>query len=161
MPSTVASTPSCKLCLTLAYPTRQANQKICNNNVACLDQIRSYLISLHALLKLDKEGRVVLIYLDESYYNTNHSNTHSWNLSTGKSIQNRSTSRGRHLIFINAIKKDGPLCNFDVIKGRPIDEIKWKGDTPHVDSLDIKTINEAADTLPLTYKIIWISDSHT
>ena len=65
------------------------------------------------------------------------------------------------MIFIHAITKDGPLCNFDVIKGRPIDEIKWKGDTPHVDSLDIKTINEAAATLPLTYKIIWISDSHT
>ena len=48
-----------------------------------------------------------------------------------------------------------------MIKGRPIDEIKWKGDTPQVDSPDIKTINEAAAPLPLTFKIIWISDSHT
>ena len=65
------------------------------------------------------------------------------------------------MIFVHDITKDGPLCNFDMIKGRPIDEIKCKGDTPHVDSLDIKTINEAAATLPLTYEIIWISDSHT
>ena len=32
-----------------------------NNNVACIDQIRNYLISLHGLLKLEKEGKVILI----------------------------------------------------------------------------------------------------
>ena len=65
------------------------------------------------------------------------------------------------MIFIHAITKDFPRCDFDVIKGRPIDEIKWKGDTPHVDSPDIKNINEAADPLPLNSKLIWISDLHT
>ena len=65
------------------------------------------------------------------------------------------------MIFINAITKDGPLCDFDVIKGRPIDEIKWKGDTPHVDSLDIKNINKGDATLNMTSDLIWPSDSHT
>ena len=83
----------------------------------------------------------------------------SWHLSTGKTIQNKLTSRGRRLIFIHDITKDGPLCDFDVIKGRPIDEIKWKVDTPHVNSLDIKNINEAAAPLPLTSELIWLSDS--
>ena len=62
------------------------------------------------------------------------------------------------MIFIHAITKDVPLCNFDIIKGRPIDEIKWKGDTPHVYSTDIKTINEAAAPFPLTSEIIRLSD---
>ena len=65
--------------------------KICKNNVARLDQIRDYLIYLHALLKPEKEGKAVLIYLDESYFNTNHSNNQSWHISTGKTIQNKST----------------------------------------------------------------------
>ena len=80
---------------------------------------------------------------------------------TGIPIKNKSTSRGQRLIFIHAITKDGSLCDFDVIKGRPIDEIKWEGNTPHVDSPDIKTTNKAAAPLPLTFKLIWISEMHT
>ena len=125
-----------------------------NNNVACIDQIRNYLISLHVLLTVKKEDKAVLIYLDKSHCNTTHSDTHAWHIFTAKTIQNKSTSRGRHLIFIRSIMKDGPLCNFDVIKGRPIDEIKWKGDTPHVDYPDIKTINEADASITLTSEII-------
>ena len=62
------------------------------------------------------------------------------------------------MIFIHAITKDGPLCNFDVTKGRPIGEIKRKGDTPHEDFTDIKNINEAGATLTLTSELIWLSD---
>ena len=65
------------------------------------------------------------------------------------------------MIFIRAITKDGPLCDFGVIKGRPLEEMKWKGETPHVDYPDIKTINEAAAPLPMTSGIIWISYSRT
>ena len=57
--------------------------------------------------------------------------------------------------------KYGPPWNFDVIKGRPIEKIKWKGDTPHVDSPYIKTINKAAAPLPLTSNLIWLSYLHT
>ena len=65
------------------------------------------------------------------------------------------------MVFIHAITKNGSLCNFDVIKGRKIEKIKWKGDTPHVNYPEIKTINEDADPLPLNSKLIWISYSHT
>ena len=145
--------------LEIGLSYKPSKPKMRNNNVVCLDQIRDYLISMHALLNLEKEGNAVLIFLDDSYCNTTHSDTHSWHLFTGNPIQNKSTSRGRSLIFIHDITKDGPLCDFDVIKGRPIDEIKWKFDTPHVDSLDIKNINEAAAPLPLTSELIWLSDS--
>ena len=53
------------------------------------------------------------------------------------------------------------MCDFDVIKENPINDIKWKGDTPHVDSTDIKTINKATTPLSLTSELIWTSDSHT
>ena len=74
---------------------------------------------------------------------------------------NKSTSRGWFLIFIHAITKDSPMSNFGVIKGRHIDEIKWKGDNPYVNYLDIKNINKAATPLPLTSNLIWISNSNT
>ena len=79
---------------------------------------------------------------------------YSWNLSTINLIRNKSTSRGQRLIFIHAITKYGPLFDFGVIKGRPIDEIKWKGNTSHVYSPDIKIINESSTPIPLTYDII-------
>ena len=91
-----------------------------NNNVARINQIRDYLISLYALLNLEKKGNAVLIYLDESYCNATYSTSYLWHLSTGKPIQNELTWRGRRFIFIHAITKDGPLSNFDVIKERPI-----------------------------------------
>ena len=40
--------------ISLSYKPRKT--KMCNNKFACLEQIRDYLISLHALLKLEKEG---------------------------------------------------------------------------------------------------------
>ena len=86
---------------------------------------------------------------------------HSWHLSTVNLIRNKSTSRGQRLIFIHAITKYGPLFDFGVIKGRPIDEIKWKGDAPQFNSPDIKTINEVDDPLPLASRLIWLSNSHT
>ena len=82
---------------------------MCNNNVSLLDQIRDYLIYLHALIKIDKEGKAVLIYLDELYCNTTRFDTHSWHLSTDDTIRNKLTSRGRCLIFIHDIMKDCPM----------------------------------------------------
>ena len=61
--------------LDIGLSYKPSKPKICNNKIARLDQIRDYLISLHALLKLEIEGKAVLIYLDESYCNTTHSDT--------------------------------------------------------------------------------------
>ena len=147
--------------LDIGLSYKQNKPNACDKNISRLDQIRDHLISLHALLKLNKEGKAVSIYLDESYCTTNHSDMQSLHLSTGKPVRNKSTSRGRRLIFIHAIMKYGPPWNFDVIKGRPIEKIKRKGDTPNIDSMDIKTINKDAGPLPLTSKLFWISDLHT
>ena len=47
-----------------------------------------------------------------------------------------------------------------MVKGGTIDKIKWKGNNPHANSPDIKTINEAVTPLPLNSEIIWLSDSN-
>ena len=60
--------------------------KVHNNDVACLNQIRDYMIYLHALINLEKEVKAFLIYLDESYCNTTHSNMHVWHIFTGNAI---------------------------------------------------------------------------
>ena len=65
------------------------------------------------------------------------------------------------MIFIHAITKDDPLCDFDVIKERPIEDIKWKGDTPHVNSIGIKNINKSTAPIPMTSELIRLSYSHT
>ena len=104
---------------------------------------------------------MVIIYLDKLYCNTTHSDTRLWYIFTGNIIRNKSTSIGRILIFIHDITKDGPRCNFDIIKGRPTYKIKWKVDTPQVNSTDIKTTNKAAAPLHMTSKLILLSDFHT
>jgi hypothetical protein len=55
------------------------------------------------------------------------------------------------LIILNAITTEGPLCETDD-NGRPIDDLKWKGDTCHpTDRGDGK----------LTCETLWIAQSHT
>ena len=49
--------------LDISLSFKPSKPKLRNNNVARIDQIRDCLISLHALLNLDKEGKAVLIYL--------------------------------------------------------------------------------------------------
>ena len=126
-----------------------------NNNAARIDQIRDYLIDLSKHLEEEEKGNVVLVYTDESYCHTNHSDTHSWHLNTGIPTRNKSCSKGRRLIFIHAITKDGPLCQIDPTTGRPVDNIEWNKDTPHADD---KTVT---DDLLLTAENIWLASSHT
>mmetsp|Transcript_21520 Transcript_21520/g.44287 ORF Transcript_21520/g.44287 Transcript_21520/m.44287 type:complete len:705 (+) Transcript_21520:260-2374(+) len=152
--------------LDLGLSYKPSKPKARNNNVARLDQIRDYLIDLHSLLKKEKDGEVVLLYIDESYCNTNHSDTHSWHLSTGTGTRNKSTSKGRRLIFLHCITKDGPLVDIDPATGRPVDELDWKRDTPHIRrpaSTSTTDQSAAADGPPslLSTELIWLSDSST
>ena len=128
-----------------------------NNNATRVDQIRDYLIDLSKWLKQEEEGDVVLVYTDESYCHTctNHSDSHSWHLNTGNPNRNKSCSRGRRLIFLHAITKDGPLCEVDPATGRPVDNIKWNKDTPHADDVEI------TDEVLLTAENIWLATSTT
>lgn len=43
----------------------------------------------------------------------------------------RKTGKGRRLIILHAITVDWPLVEIDELAGLPIDDLKWRGDTPH------------------------------
>ena len=57
---------------------------------------------------------------------------------------------------MHAITKDGPLCDRDEY-GRPIDDLKWNGDTPHP-LTPTEDIDPHANILR-TCETLWVSDS--
>lgn len=90
------------------------------------------------------EKKYVFVYLDEIYVNQNHS--------IGKS---RRSGRGKRLIILYAITKDGPLAERDPETGKPIPcQLKWSGDTPH----SISNCN-CSDEWILTTEMFWVSNS--
>ena len=66
------------------------------------------------------------------------------------------TSKGRRLILMNDISKDGLLCDRDGY-GRPIDNLKWNGDTPHPIT-PMADLDPDAD-IPRICETLWVSDS--
>jgi hypothetical protein len=59
-------------------------------------------------------------------------------------------SKGKRLIILHAITANGPLCERDS-DGKPIDDLEWKGDTPHP-----KKKNPSDK---LTCKTLWLATS--
>ena len=76
-------------------------------------------------------------------------------------IIDRGTSKGRRLIILHAITKDGPLVTNDA-HGQPIETLSWtrpdakhnakETDTPH-------PIDENGEAL--TAELLWVAQSHT
>ena len=124
------------------------------------DVIVAYLRDFGRALKLEREGKAVLVYTDESYLHQNHCPGKSW-ISKDKegNIVDRVTSKGRRLIMLHAITKDGPLVTRDD-NGDPIETLRWKAsenarvetDTPH-------PIDENGEAL--TAKLLWVAQSHS
>ena len=82
-------------------------------------RIRKYLLELHLALKAELRGDAVIVYMDESYVHQNHALGMSWVKEGEKAEVGRSTSKGKRLIIVHAITKDGPLSKKDD-NGRPI-----------------------------------------
>jgi hypothetical protein len=82
-----------------------------------LEVIRDYLQKYDLYFKKIRDGDpYVFVYMDESYFHNTHSTGYSW-LGEDASI-NKGVSRGRRLVIIHAITKDGPLCQLLHISGR-------------------------------------------
>eukprot|EP01043_Picozoa_sp_COSAG02_P008751 COSAG02_NODE_286_length_25649_cov_13.411272_4_plen_99_part_00 len=70
-------------------------------------------------------------------------------------ICDRRTSKGRRLIILHAITKDGPLITRDV-EGKPIETLKWtpdgakETDTPH-------HIDADGEKGTLTTELLWVA----
>ena len=94
-------------------------------------------------LKLERRGTHVIVYLDESYVHQNHAPTESWLKEDGDGRVERSSSRGRRVIILHAITKDGPLGSEDTA-------MKWSGDTPH-----------PGEGVQQTAECLWVSASNS
>ena len=113
-----------------------------------LDVIRNYLIKLDEYKKSIANGEdIIMVYTDEPYVHTTHSRRFSYVSQKDKTI-NRSASKGRRLIILHAISDKGPLC--ERVEGIPVDDLYWKGDTPHPG---------ARDDGKVTCETLWLADS--
>ena len=112
--------------------------------------ICNFLVGLDKHVKdIDNGGDGVLVFTDESYIHQGHASAYSY-FGDDNTI-NRKSGKGRRLIILHAITKNGPLMEFDD-DNVPIDDLKWKGDTPHPMSRpDRKT----------TCETLWVAQSHT
>lgn len=113
------------------------------------DAIREYLIGLSRFTKLEEAGDIVFVYTDESYVHSTHCAENSY-IGDGK-VLNKGSGKGRRLVILHAITKDGPLCERDD-DGYPVTDLTWKGDTPHpVDRTDGK----------VTAECLWLANSNS
>ena len=116
--------------------------------------IKDYLVSLDKYCREMEggESNCVFVFTDESYINVNHAQKNSF-LPTDKEKDpgiSRKSGKGRRLIILHAITEDGPLV--ERIDGIPVDDLKWKGDTPHPEERgDGKKTAEA----------LWMANSHS
>ena len=119
------------------------------------ERIREFIIGYDEIYCHIRDGnseKWVFVYTDESYVHQSHQTGNSYFLN-GKSVEmNRSCSKGRRLIILHAITKDGPLAEKNS-NGKPVrGELQWNGDTPHP--------TRKKDG-PYTCETLWPADTHT
>jgi transposase len=96
----------------------------------------------------------VFVFTDESYVHNTHSLSNSYHAVGSDCRINKSSSKGRRLIILHAITPDGPLCERDS-NGIPVDDLTWKGDTPHPLEENMRTPDD-----PLTCETLWLATSN-
>jgi transposase len=97
-----------------------------------LKAIREYLIDFSNYVQEIENGNpngYVFVSTDESYIHNTHAHDYSY-VQKGKEHIGRKSSKGKRLVILHAITPNGPLCEVDD-NGKPVDDLKWKGDTPH------------------------------
>jgi hypothetical protein len=82
-----------------------------------------------------------------------HSQTSSYHHVDSDRRINKGASKGRQLIILHAITRDGPLCQRDN-EGKPYDDLSWNKDTPHPQAYK----DRKPDDL-FTCETLWIATS--
>lgn len=133
-------------------PMKRRNKK---GNAFRPERIREFIIDyneVHCHIRDGNEKKYVFVYIDESYVHQNHCSDFSYGRDHEDEI-NRGSGKGRRLIILHAITKDGPLAEIDSATGKPVDgNLIWKGDTP-----------KPKDPLPagrFTCETLWMADTH-
>ena len=120
-----------------------------------INEIKKYLIALDRNIRdmqTNSECNKIFVFTDESYVNVNHSCKNSY-LPQDKNKDpkiSKKSGKGRRLIILHAIAEHGPLV--DLHEGRPVDDLRWRGDTPHP---------EAREDGKQTCETLWMANSNT
>lgn len=96
-----------------------------------LKAIRDYLIEFSNHVQEIENGNpndYVFVFQDESYIHNTHAGGYSY-VQKGAENIGRKSSKGKRLVILHSITPHGPLCELD--NEKPVDDLKWKGDTPH------------------------------
>ena len=96
-----------------------------------LKAIRDYLIEFSNYVQEMENGNpndYVFVFQDESYIHNTHAGGYSY-VQKGQENIGRKSSKGKRLVILHSIMPQGPLCELE--NGKPVDDLKWKGDTPH------------------------------
>jgi len=72
--------------------------------------IRRYIYQYAAALKEQEDGTAIIVYMDESYIHAHHCSKHLWHsLSSATRNEVRGDSKGKRIIIMHAMTKDGLL----------------------------------------------------
>jgi transposase len=91
-------------------------------------RIRKFVIEMHRALKLEANDDYVICFTDETYIHQNHSPVYSWHAVDGAHSTEKTTSKGKRLIILHAITRDGFIATIDPATGKPITENALTGD---------------------------------
>jgi transposase len=104
------------------------------NDEARKARIRAFIKQYSAALQAQQRGECIIVYTDESYINSNHSSSRTWYspLSSTANEVKRSIGKGKRLILLHALSKDGLLVlhrnNQPVLASSNIDEEKFSAE---------------------------------
>ena len=92
---------------------------------ARLETADDFVLNLDEALKLQAQGSLIIVYMDESYVHTNHMPSKCWQETGGDDTYRveRSRSKGTLTIIVHAMTRDGWLCCYrgDGARGAPLD----------------------------------------
>ena len=69
-------------------------------------------------LKLQEEGKAIIVSYDETYINTGHAAAMTWSFAGSK---RRLSGKGKRLIVLHALTKDGPVVALDEDTGQLVE----------------------------------------
>ena len=103
---------------------RMKKGKLLQNEDKKFKRIRPFLVLFSQAQTLEREGDFVILWLDESYVNTNHASSYSWFNPKSKhsNLIGRKSGAGRRIIIVHAITQHGLLSACRPLTSKPITE---------------------------------------
>ena len=104
----------------LGYKWKKARGEVKYMSKKSIDKERKFMVEYAEALRLEEEGKAIIMYTDESYVNQHHHSDWGW-YQEEEDDKHRS-SKGVRMIITHCITKHGPVVTRDADTGYPIEE---------------------------------------